>query len=300
MTGAGPSSIGQAAAPAARRSENSAARRCSRGWPLVEREQCRMKRPDVSFFDRFGKGASPGSGAKRPCSLDAPSSKGISRVPRACGRRRTGPTRRRASRCFAATGSSTAASRLLLYVQAVSLAPEGHAVRDIARRKRALLALGVAREGTTSAAARLDLLDACKDLEALGESTGAAEGYALVGDVEGEARALVEGRSSGSRSCSTAIVIARGGCASGRTRTRRWSGCSRTGKDAKRSPAQKRSRRRRRRTRRPSSARRRSAGDEPWGRASLWSFAVDLSDWSSVRRSSSGETKGRSSSHRKQ
>jgi hypothetical protein len=83
--------------------------------------------------------------------------------------------------------------RLQLYVQAVSLAPEGHAVRDLARRKRALLTLGLARDGATSAAVRLDLLEACKELEALGDAAHAAEAYALVGDVEGEARALVEG-----------------------------------------------------------------------------------------------------------
>jgi hypothetical protein len=83
--------------------------------------------------------------------------------------------------------------RLQLYVQAVSLAPEGHAVRDIARRKRALLALGIAREGATSAAARLDLVEAGKELEALGEAMHAAEAYALAGDIEGETRALVGG-----------------------------------------------------------------------------------------------------------
>jgi hypothetical protein len=66
-------------------------------------------------------------------------------------------------------------------------------VRDLARRKRALLTLGLARDGATSAAVRIDLLEACKELEALGDAAHAAEAYALVGDVEGEARALVEG-----------------------------------------------------------------------------------------------------------
>jgi hypothetical protein len=83
--------------------------------------------------------------------------------------------------------------RLQHYVQAVALAPPGHAVRDIARRKRALLALGVARQGATSAAARQDLLEAALELESLGEHVHAADAYALAGDVEGEARALVQG-----------------------------------------------------------------------------------------------------------
>ncbi len=91
-------------------------------------------------------------------------------------------------------GELDSGKRLQLYVQAVALAPEGHAVRDIARRKRALLSLAIAREGATSAAARLDLLDAGKELEALrGHDPRAAEAYALAGDLEAETRALVGG-----------------------------------------------------------------------------------------------------------
>jgi hypothetical protein len=82
--------------------------------------------------------------------------------------------------------------RLQHYVQAVALAPPEHPVRAEARRKRALLAIEMARAGATSAAARRDLVDAADELEALGEAALAAEAYALAGDVEGEARALVE------------------------------------------------------------------------------------------------------------
>jgi pSer/pThr/pTyr-binding forkhead associated (FHA) protein len=92
-----------------------------------------------------------------------------------------------------ADGATDSAERLRLYVQAVALAPEGSGVRDVARRKRALLAVAIAREGATSAAARLDLAFAAQELEALGAAAEAAEAYALAGDTEGQARALVQG-----------------------------------------------------------------------------------------------------------
>jgi hypothetical protein len=82
--------------------------------------------------------------------------------------------------------------RLQHYVQAIALAPADHAVRGEARKKRALLAIEMARGGATSAAARRDLIDAASELEALGEAAKAAEAYAIAGDVEGEARSLVE------------------------------------------------------------------------------------------------------------
>jgi hypothetical protein len=82
--------------------------------------------------------------------------------------------------------------RLQHYVQAVALAPEGSEVRTAARRKRALLAVAIARGGAMTATARLDLAFAAQELEALGASTDAAEAYALAGDAEGEARALVQ------------------------------------------------------------------------------------------------------------
>jgi len=84
------------------------------------------------------------------------------------------------------------ARRLQHYVQAIALAPATHPVRDEARRKRALLAIAMARAGATSAAARRDLIDAAAELEALGEAAEAAAAYAIAGDIEGEARSLVE------------------------------------------------------------------------------------------------------------
>jgi hypothetical protein len=81
------------------------------------------------------------------------------------------------------------------YVQAVALAeplPANHVVRVLARRKRAMLAIAAARDGATSAAARQDLVEAAADLEAIGDAARAAEAYGLAGDVDGEARALVE------------------------------------------------------------------------------------------------------------
>ena len=82
--------------------------------------------------------------------------------------------------------------RLQHYVQAIALAPSKHPVRAEARRKRALLAIEMARSGATSAAARRDLIDAASELEALGEAAQAAEAYAIAGDIAGEARSLVE------------------------------------------------------------------------------------------------------------
>ncbi len=84
------------------------------------------------------------------------------------------------------------ARRLQLYVQAIALAPSAHPVRREARKKRALLAMEMARDGATNAAARRDLGDAAAELESLGEAALAAEAYALAGDIEGETRALVE------------------------------------------------------------------------------------------------------------
>ncbi|MGO8992034.1 MAG: FHA domain-containing protein [Polyangiaceae bacterium] len=149
-----------------------------------------MKRPDVSFFDRlFGKARAAALAARR-AELEGD-------LPRAALLWAEADRADEAARVtlLRGDGELDSAKRLQLYVQAVSLAPEGHAIRDIARRKRALLALGIARtsEGATSAAARLDLLDAGAELEALGDATQAAEAYALAGDVESEARALVGG-----------------------------------------------------------------------------------------------------------
>jgi hypothetical protein len=152
-----------------------------------------MRRADVSFFDRFGKGGL--FGKRREAAALARRAELEGDLPRAARLWAEAERPDEAARVTLLRGDGELESgkRLQHYVQAVALAPEGHAVRDIARRKRALLVLAIAREGATSAAARLDLIDACKELEALGEATHAAEGYALVGDVEGEARALVLG-----------------------------------------------------------------------------------------------------------
>src|SRR5258706_2033465 len=82
--------------------------------------------------------------------------------------------------------------RLALYTQAAALAPEGHDVKRLARKKRAELTVAIASEHALSAVARHDVLEAAKELEAIGELAGAAKAYALVQDVESEARALAE------------------------------------------------------------------------------------------------------------
>jgi hypothetical protein len=84
------------------------------------------------------------------------------------------------------------------YVQAVATAPEGSPAKAHARRKRAALVLAMAAAdagsgpagGTLAPTQRQDLLEAARDLDALGEPEKAAEAYARAGDVEGEARAL--------------------------------------------------------------------------------------------------------------
>jgi hypothetical protein len=80
--------------------------------------------------------------------------------------------------------------RLRHYVQALATAPPGSSAHTDARRKHALLVLAIATGETVTAALRQDLLQAGRDLEAIGEPDKAAEAYARAGDVEGEARAL--------------------------------------------------------------------------------------------------------------
>jgi hypothetical protein len=147
-----------------------------------------MKRPDVSFFDRLLGKTREAAVAARRAELEGD----LVRASRLWAEADRADEAARVT-LLRGDGELDSGKRLQLYVQAVALAPEGHAVREIARRKRALLSLGIAREGTTSAAARLDLLEAGKELEALGEATRAAEAYALAGDLEGEARALASG-----------------------------------------------------------------------------------------------------------
>ncbi|WP_394837385.1 FHA domain-containing protein [Pendulispora rubella] len=78
------------------------------------------------------------------------------------------------------------------YLQAKSIAPEGHSVREEARRKHALLTLAMAKDGALSTALRQELLAAARELEELGEPLKAADGYRLASDEEGEARALTQ------------------------------------------------------------------------------------------------------------
>jgi hypothetical protein len=84
-----------------------------------------------------------------------------------------------------------ASARMRHYLQAAATAPEGSQARAHALRKRAALVLGMAR-GAPERPATLaqDLLEAARDLEALGEHDKAAEAYAYAGDMEGQARAL--------------------------------------------------------------------------------------------------------------
>jgi hypothetical protein len=81
-------------------------------------------------------------------------------------------------------------ARMQHYVQAVALAPRGHAIRREGRIKRALLTIAIASSGALSASARRDLLAAAKDLEDVDEPERAAEAYRAAQDYEGEARAL--------------------------------------------------------------------------------------------------------------
>ncbi len=147
-----------------------------------------MNRANVSFFERL-------LGKTRDLAVAARRAELEGDLPRAARLWAEADRTDEAARVTLLRGDAEldSARRLQFYVQAVALAPEGHAVRDIARRKRALLSLGIAREGATSAAARLDLVEAGRELEALGDATHAAEAYALAGDLEGETRALVGG-----------------------------------------------------------------------------------------------------------
>ena len=82
--------------------------------------------------------------------------------------------------------------RMRHYTLAVATAPEGHAVRDEARRKRAALLVAQFGGSATSEAARRELRAAGKELLDLGDATHAAEAYRLAGDTDGEAKALAE------------------------------------------------------------------------------------------------------------
>jgi hypothetical protein len=82
--------------------------------------------------------------------------------------------------------------RMRHYTQAVATAPEGHAVRDDARRKRAALLVAQFGGSATSEARRRELRDAGKELLDLGDAKNAAAAYRLAGDADGEAKALAQ------------------------------------------------------------------------------------------------------------
>lgn len=81
-------------------------------------------------------------------------------------------------------------ARLQFYLQAAQLASQENPIKKEARGKRAELLLVLAGDVTLSAVARHEVLEAARDLEAIGESLKAADAYARAGDKEGEARAL--------------------------------------------------------------------------------------------------------------
>lgn len=81
-------------------------------------------------------------------------------------------------------------ARMSHYIQAAATAPGGSTVRVDARRKRALLTVAIAADAPLTEGLRHDLLDAARELEALGENERAAQAYLRAGDVEGQARSL--------------------------------------------------------------------------------------------------------------
>jgi FHA domain len=87
-------------------------------------------------------------------------------------------------------GDTDPRARLQHYAQAARLASEASAVQKEARIKRAELLLALAGDAAVSAIARHEVLEAARDLEAVGEPMRAAEAFARAGDKEGEARAL--------------------------------------------------------------------------------------------------------------
>ena len=87
-------------------------------------------------------------------------------------------------------GETDPAARLRHYVQALATAPTGSEARANACRKHATLLLAMAGSEAATGALRQDLLDAARELEAIGEPEQAAEAYARAGDVDGQARSL--------------------------------------------------------------------------------------------------------------
>lgn len=87
-------------------------------------------------------------------------------------------------------GETDARARLQHFAHAARLAPEGTEANKQARLKRAKLLLALAGDVAVSAVARHEVVEAAKDLEAIGDPIEAAEAYRRAGDKEGEARSL--------------------------------------------------------------------------------------------------------------
>jgi multidrug efflux pump subunit AcrA (membrane-fusion protein) len=89
-----------------------------------------------------------------------------------------------------ADGETDARAKLQFLAQAAQLAAAGGDRQKEARLRRAELLLALAGDASVSAVARHEVIEAARDLEAIGEQLKAAEAFARAGDKEGEARAL--------------------------------------------------------------------------------------------------------------
>lgn len=81
-------------------------------------------------------------------------------------------------------------ARLSILVQAAAVAPKESALRNDARVRRAKTTIALAKGAVQSAAVRMDVMAAAKELEDLGEAADAADAYRACGDRDAEARAL--------------------------------------------------------------------------------------------------------------
>jgi tetratricopeptide (TPR) repeat protein len=89
-----------------------------------------------------------------------------------------------------ADGETDPRAKLQFLAQAAQLATSGGDRQREARLRRAELLLALAGDASVSAVARHEVIEAARDLEAVGEPLKAAEAFARAGDKEGEARAL--------------------------------------------------------------------------------------------------------------
>ena len=89
-----------------------------------------------------------------------------------------------------AEGETDARAKLQFLAQASQLAGPDTDRQKEARRRRAELLLALAGDASVSAIARHEVIEAARDLEAIGEPLKAAEAFHRAGDKEGEARTL--------------------------------------------------------------------------------------------------------------